>query len=119
MIISVAVELAYLKGSEQAGSPGWYRNKPPCAGKTSDSSYLQCDEYPFYASKQGGRNGWNRYQVSLQPIRKDHNRKAGSLWGAATRGIRNSKTRIVVVPWGPVSFYRVTSNGKTRFGFIY
>lgn len=111
--------LTYLPRSKQVGGSRWYRNKAACAGTVSRASYLQCDEYPFYASKQGGSNGWNNHKVSLQPIRQDHNGKAGSLWGAATRGIKNTKTRIMVVPWGPISFYRVTVNGKTRFSIIY
>ena len=81
-------------------------------GTYGGSTGKQCDEYPFWATKEGGPKNFPG-RVSLKPINELHNRLFGSrIWGAAvqTKGVVSGKTRFMVVPYGAVSFYVV--NGK-------
>jgi len=37
-----------------SASPGWYSNTTPCVTGTYDAALVQCDEYPFISTVQGG-----------------------------------------------------------------
>lgn len=49
-----------------------------CKGKTFKGSGLECDEYPFGSSREGGLQNFNRGQVSLRPISMSVNSAAGT-----------------------------------------
>ena len=67
-------------------SRGWIYSKPGCMG-TGKSTGLDCDEYPFAASEQGGRENYRGGAgVSLRPVLAADNqaagRKLGTFYGA-------------------------------------
>jgi len=52
--------------------------KPECKGRTFVGSGLDCDEYPFGSTLQGGLLNYKAGRVSLRPISTSDNRSAGS-----------------------------------------
>ncbi|TVZ38021.1 deoxyribonuclease NucA/NucB [Alteromonadaceae bacterium 2753L.S.0a.02] len=65
------------------GNAGWYRHfAPECIGATGVFSGLDCDEYPFNSTHEGGVGNYLMGGVSLKPINASHNRSAGSSLGA-------------------------------------
>ncbi len=69
------VMLNYVSAAERhnAGVPrGWYGGDPRCAKDESDPR--ACDEYPYYASAQGGPG------ASLKLIDAEHNAQEGRLY---------------------------------------
>ena len=70
------VRLNYRPASETPGSRKWYLSKPECAQiEVGD----ECDEYPFWATMQGGSFGVP--QPHLKPIDADDNGNQGGLYG--------------------------------------
>jgi hypothetical protein len=100
--------VTYIKGANKSRS--WIRRTPECKGKTGRAIAIDCDEYPFAASKEGGKARYKSYKVSLRPIGASDNRRAGAIYGAAVRKAKNGD-KFVIAPVGPVSFY-VTNFGK-------
>ncbi len=72
------VMLNYEASGAKNGSRSWYRTVEPCdvAGRTGQ----QCDEYPFWASEQGGPLA--PITPSLKYIDGDDNIAQGSIYGA-------------------------------------
>lgn len=70
--------LNYLPSSSQTGSRSWYAGLPACSGVVS--GVTSCDEYPFWASAQGGPNSVP--QPSLAVIDSGQNSLQGSKYGA-------------------------------------
>lgn len=63
-------------------SRGWIYSKPGCKGMTGALSGLDCDEYPFAASEQGGQSNYRDGNgVSLRPVVARDNQAAGRLLG--------------------------------------
>jgi hypothetical protein len=69
------VQLNYRPAPQTPGSPSWKRNLWPC---TQTQSSQNCDEYPFYASLQGG--GQANPLPNLEPIDGPQNQLQGSLY---------------------------------------
>ncbi|WP_314146622.1 hypothetical protein [uncultured Leifsonia sp.] len=69
--------LNYLPSASQTGSRSWYAGLPACAGVVS--GVTSCDEYPFWASAQGGPNSVP--QPSLAVIDSGQNSLQGSKYG--------------------------------------
>ena len=56
--------VTYLKGGHKI-SRQWYKNNPVCKAKTEGQN---CDEWPWFASVEGGRARYNSGRVSLRAI---------------------------------------------------
>ncbi len=107
--IPITAKVTYKRGGS-GGNRRWYANKPECKGITGIKAGKDCDEYPFFTTKEGGLKRYTRKQVSLRPIASCCNRGFGRrIWGGA---VRKAKTgdKFIVAPYGPISFYFV--NGK-------
>jgi RHS repeat-associated protein len=59
---------------------GWKNSKPECLNQTGGTTGLDCDEFPFASTEQGGVS--NYPGVSLRPVLSGHNQLAGSKLGA-------------------------------------
>ena len=70
------VRLNYLHHTEQSGSRGWYK---PALCEPEPDRNLDCDEYPFWSSEQGGPNA--SPPVHLLKIDSDDNQYQGSRYG--------------------------------------
>jgi hypothetical protein len=59
----------------------WYRNLPACKGKTGGITGMECDEYPFASTDQGGRFAGKGLfigmGVSVMPVPAGANNSAG------------------------------------------
>lgn len=55
----------------------WYRNDVACKDKTGIELGLDCDEYPYFSTEQGGKPAVPK--PSLRPIDSDENQKEGRL----------------------------------------
>jgi hypothetical protein len=55
----------------------WYINTPECKGRTGGGTGLDCDEYPYATSAEGGLEGYNDGIVALEPVSIGDNRGAG------------------------------------------
>ncbi len=63
-------------------SSRWVRRTDECRGKTFLGSGLECDEYPFATTNQGGRENYREgVGVSLAPISAIQNSRAGNRLG--------------------------------------
>ena len=93
---------------------GWKNSKKPCINKTFEGSGLECDEYPFNSSHEGGfKNYRGGAGVSLDPLDESHNSKAGGflsglyrrcgIVGTASRKSRNSKFGVIPAASAPVT----------------
>lgn len=71
-------ELNYLPSASQTGSRSWYSSLPACAGVVT--GVTSCDEYPFWASTQGGPNSMP--QPHLAVIDSGQNSLQGGKYGA-------------------------------------
>ncbi|MEJ2754521.1 MAG: RHS repeat-associated core domain-containing protein [Gammaproteobacteria bacterium] len=87
----------------------WIRQTRECKNKTGKGTGLDCDEFPFATSVNGGLKGYRRNMVSLRPISSCDNQCAGRLWGRAVRRGQD-RDKYLVVPEGIFSFY--FSNGE-------
>jgi hypothetical protein len=65
------VRLDYRPGAENPSYSGWQRTQPECVSEAGK----QCDEYPFFASAQGG--GQAAPRPHLKMINKEHNEQEG------------------------------------------
>ncbi|WAC50303.1 NucA/NucB deoxyribonuclease domain-containing protein [Frigoribacterium sp. SL97] len=65
------VQLDYRPAAENTSPRGWYASQPECSSITGQ----QCDEFPFFASAQGGRDASPR--PSLRMINAAHNQQEG------------------------------------------
>jgi hypothetical protein len=75
------VFLNYEAGSSKPNRQ-WYRNMPDCATASSTASPpLDCDEYPFFSTEQGGSKA--KVTPDLRVIDAAQNRKQGRLYGGA------------------------------------
>jgi len=56
----------------------WYSRIPntPCTGRTGTPTGNDCDEYPYFTTKQGGPNNYPEV-VNLEPVNIGDNRGAG------------------------------------------
>jgi hypothetical protein len=70
------VGLNYRPAAETPGARAWYLSQPECASLASGEG---CDEYPFWASMQGGPFAVKR--PHLEPIDADDNTNQGGLYG--------------------------------------
>ncbi len=84
-----------------------------CAGKTKKGSGLECDEYPFGSSHQGGLQNYKIGRVSLKPISSSDNSKAGNklLQFYNTCGVMRddpikSSFGVLAIPSAPKSYFR-------------
>lgn len=68
------IKLNYLKSDRQTGRRDWYDYQAICT--PNDLNNESCDEYPFYASRQGGEN--SRPVPNVQLVNKDHNSGEGN-----------------------------------------
>jgi hypothetical protein len=110
IITGMPALLSYRSGAERVASgvsPGWYVAQG-CQGSSSASPKTACDEYPFYASQQGGTSS----SASLRVINAEQNSREGGLWygvaavcGAAPPSSPNREILVVPMPiqGGPVS----------------
>lgn len=92
----------------------WYINTPECQGRTGGSSGLDCDEYPYATSAEGGREGYDRGIVALEPVSIGDNRGAGGKLRAfynnpkcpvPTGGGSNSRFQVEPLPGSPTTFW--------------
>ncbi|MGL5859584.1 MAG: NucA/NucB deoxyribonuclease domain-containing protein, partial [Angustibacter sp.] len=72
------LEYATKQENAERGIPqGWYKtsaNQPnECTGQTGLDTGMECDEYPFYSTKQAGPG------ASLEPVNVADNQKEGRL----------------------------------------
>jgi len=110
--IPITCEVTYKKGGN--GKSGWYKNLPECKGKTGGSTGMECDEYPFFTTKEGGLVRYRSNQVSLRPICGHCNAAFGiNVWGGAVRRVKTGK-KLVVATGGPLSFYFVNGTFGTK-----
>src|SRR5262249_41926177 len=66
-----------------ARRPGaWYRSTEECNGRTGASTGLDCDEYPYASTQEGGPQGYAEGRVALEPVVIPDNRGAGAKLGA-------------------------------------
>ncbi len=83
------LQLEYMPGlvKEQSVSRDWYASQPySSACADIDTTTQQCDEYPFFATTEGGPDAYNTYgPVVLEAINKDDNKWEGTVYGAMTR----------------------------------
>jgi hypothetical protein len=70
------IGLNYRPASDTPGSRTWYLAEPECATLLGGEA---CDEYPFWASMQGGPYAVKR--PHLKPIDADDNSRQGGLYG--------------------------------------
>lgn len=73
------VKLDYRPAAENPAPDRWYRNDPRCVN-TEEIVNANCDEYPFFASMQGG--GLAVPSPSLKVIDGGQNQLQGSLYGS-------------------------------------
>ncbi len=87
------VELHWVVEGSRA-RPGWYRDRPECAGKTGGRTGKQCDEYPFRSTREGGPG------ASLRPANQLDNSRHGQHLRRfyTTCGLQHQDTRFLVVP---------------------
>jgi hypothetical protein len=57
--------------------PGWKDHLPECAGKVV-KNVIDCDEYPYFTSSEGGPAGGAKPQAHLKPLDAGANRSAGA-----------------------------------------
>lgn len=70
------VGLNYRPSSETPGSRTWYLAEPECASVPAGDA---CDEYPFWATMQGGP--YSPKRPHLEPINAKDNSDQGGLYG--------------------------------------
>ncbi len=58
-------------------SRSFIRTAPECRGRATKQTGLDCDEYPFSSTVEGGAANYRAGKVSLRPINLSHNRAAG------------------------------------------
>jgi RHS repeat-associated protein len=82
----------------------WYRGTPECNGRTGRSFGLDCDEYPYVSTEEGGPANYPD-RVALEPVPIPDNRGAGAKLGAFYRNgacpvqaNQGNKSRFLVVP---------------------
>ncbi|MBW7469843.1 Ig-like domain-containing protein [Marinobacter sp. F4218] len=64
---------------------GWYEGSDECAGATGLFSGLDCDEYPFRSTHEGGPGNYGFHGVSLRPILSSDNQRSGRHLGELYR----------------------------------
>ncbi|TBW58858.1 tandem-95 repeat protein [Marinobacter halodurans] len=64
---------------------GWYEGAVECAGATGLFSSLDCDEYPFRSTHEGGPGNYGFNGVSLRPILSSDNQRSGRHLGELYR----------------------------------
>lgn len=69
------VQLNYVSSGNQIGPRRWYANDPACA-TASQPDGLDCDEFPFYSTRQGGRSASPRPDLKI--ITASNNRSQGA-----------------------------------------
>jgi hypothetical protein len=96
-------------------SRGWIYGKDECRGTTGQASGLDCDEYPFASTEQGGGSNYRGGAgVSLKPVRADHNQAAGRMLGRFYAACDISKNTgsddkwfgVVALPSAPTTFWK-------------
>lgn len=107
------VESAQLSGSPALLTKGperakerWYADLSECNnGKTGRAIKMDCDEYPYAAANEGGKDGYYMGVVRLMPMPHFPNRGAGSMFGKALKNPDcprvegyGEKSRILIVP---------------------
>ena len=74
------------------------------SASSSMSGPVECDEYPFNASREGGYSNYKRGRVSARFIPAFENRAFGLILQAATAKMkRRQRYLVVAAPWIPVS----------------
>jgi hypothetical protein len=73
----------------------WYLGDPDCAGSGGDTGN-DCDEFPFFSTEQGGREGILRTgrKPDLEPIPSEPNRVQGREALAAFYGLCAMRTGV-------------------------
>jgi hypothetical protein len=105
------VQLNYMSGGNKQGQVDreWYNRAPySAAGKCKDRpAGVPCDEYPLYATTQGGPAKDNGLETaSLRPIDAGQNRVEGSLYSAMV-----STNRCAMQSAAPVQAGQVATGG--------
>ncbi|MBL8371595.1 MAG: hypothetical protein JNK28_09415 [Burkholderiaceae bacterium] len=77
-LAQAALSPSILTRASKARVSGWYRNMPECRGLVGAQVGLDCDEYPYAASEEGGLDGYNQGIVALEPVPIFDNRGAGA-----------------------------------------
>jgi hypothetical protein len=103
------VMLSYRPASQNPSYPGWKNNLWPCTQKQPGQN---CDEFPFYATQQGG--GQADPLPNLEPIDGPQNQQQGSFYSAflSNCGILSGSTppQFLVVPVLPQSSIPTLTN---------
>jgi hypothetical protein len=99
------------RGTSKPGYGTWYRTIEPCVQGTYDGSELECDEFPFMSTLQGGPSPLGGRQPDLKLIAAADNSLQGSLLyhrlyskcGFTTRVDNPEFLNIPLPPHGPVT----------------
>jgi RHS repeat-associated protein len=75
------------------GRRGWYRGRGGCSLATKETGE-QCDEYPFFKTREGGPE--NSYRVSLKWVSGRQNMSVGGHFGFMARNMKNREKFVVV-----------------------
>ncbi len=93
-----------LRYKNRTGNRSWYRNSLECSAvkkqlamKRHGGGSVECDEFPFFKSAQGGRPNYPGL-VSLRYIPKRENRSVGGLYASLVRwsNLRKNKKFLVL-----------------------
>jgi hypothetical protein len=78
-------QLTHLPASENAVPRDWYKRTQYASACAGAQAGQQCDEYPLYATVEGGPSAYDTYgSVVLKPISADDNQAEGRAYGAMT-----------------------------------
>jgi RHS repeat-associated protein len=100
------------RGEREPGA--WYASKPECLGRTGRAVGMDCDEYPYGVTNEGGPENYEQGTVALEPVNISDNRGAG---GKLRAFLHNSKCprqvghgsasrfEVVPLPGMPVTFW--------------
>ena len=120
------VQLWYISNKEKEKTGvdrRWYYTGsgylPPCTGKVAKYK-IECDEYPYYSSTEGGQAAYNVYgQGVLDPIDWKDNRIEGAALYQMYRDPRCNMTSAVASPASPGSPYLVVPLPETDVASFY
>ncbi len=79
----------------KSGNRRWYVGKGGC-GKPRPSTRHECDEYPFFKTREGGPRNFP-ILVSLDWVPRKENRSIGGHFGVLARTMKSPKNRDFVV----------------------
>lgn len=103
------IMLTYVKNKK--GSRGWYRGKPSCQLSKKEVGQ-QCDEYPFFKTREGGPQ--NASMVSLRWVSGRQNMVVGGHFGFLARKMGPRNNKFVVVTAEELPTFALPAGGKKR-----